>query len=197
MATFAQPLLRLAFFFSGILGCAMIASGLLLWSLKRQLQKKTDQFHFGHYLVNRLNITMIVGLPIAMLGYLYTNRFTTIQANTTNYEIYTFFSLWLLSFIIALLIKQQYLWKTLLKILILMAFLLPILNIFYLVNHQYIHSIQDYWLFLRVDLMIWLFAFIAMFLHQKITPIQNKAIHKIQKKLAQNEVLKTQQETQS
>ena len=196
MATFAQPLLRLAFFFSGILGCAMIASGLLLWSLKRQLQKKTDQFHFGYYLVNRLNITMIIGLPIAMLGYLYTNRFTTVQANTANYEIYTFFSLWLLSFIIALLIKQQYLWKTLLKILILMAFLLPILNIFYLVNHQYIHSIQDYWLFLRVDLMIWLFAFIAMFLHQKITPIQNKAIHKIQKKLAQNEALKTQQESQ-
>ena len=95
-----------------------------------------------------------------------------------------------------MLIKQQYLWKTLLKILILMAFLLPILNIFYLVNHQYIHSIQDYWLFLRVDLMIWLFAFIAMFLHQKITPIQNKAIHKIQKKLAQNEALKTQQESQ-
>ena len=33
MATIAQPLLRLAFFFSGILGCFMIASGLLLWSL--------------------------------------------------------------------------------------------------------------------------------------------------------------------
>ncbi|MGQ1247755.1 PepSY-associated TM helix domain-containing protein [Acinetobacter baumannii] len=52
MATFAQPLLRLGLFFSGILGCVMIASGLLLWSLKRQLQSKNSQFHFGYYLVD-------------------------------------------------------------------------------------------------------------------------------------------------
>lgn len=74
MARFAEPVLRLALFFSGILGCAMIASGLLLWSLKRQMQKKSYRFHFGYYLVNRLNIAMIIGLPIAMLAYLYANR---------------------------------------------------------------------------------------------------------------------------
>ena len=69
----------------------MIASGLLLWSLKRQLQKKNDDFHVGHYLVNRLNTTMIIGLPIAMLGYLYANRFVQLQSDTPNYEVYTFF----------------------------------------------------------------------------------------------------------
>lgn len=68
MATFAQPLLRLGLFFSGLLGCAMIGSGLLLWSLKRQLQNKQNQFHFGHYLVNRLNVSVIIGLPTAMLS---------------------------------------------------------------------------------------------------------------------------------
>ena len=44
MARFAEPVLRFALFFSGILGCAMIASGLLLWSLKRQMQKNRIVF---------------------------------------------------------------------------------------------------------------------------------------------------------
>ncbi len=63
MAHFAQPLLRFTLFFSGLLGCAMIASGLLLWSLKRQLQNKKQSLHFGHYMVNRLNTAAIIGLP--------------------------------------------------------------------------------------------------------------------------------------
>lgn len=188
MANFAQPLLRLGLFFSGLLGCAMIASGLLLWSLKRQLQKKNEQFHFGYYLVNRLNTALILGLPIAMLGYLYANRIVSIKADSPNYEIYTFFCLWLFSLIVALVSKQQYLWKTQLKLIIVMTLALPIFNLCYLFSNHYIHSIQDYWLFFRVDVMIWMFAFLSIFLHQKITPIQNKAVAKIQKKIADKQI---------
>ncbi|MEX5538934.1 PepSY-associated TM helix domain-containing protein, partial [Pseudomonas syringae] len=60
MAPFAQPLVRVALFISGILGCLMIASGLLLWSLKRQLKNKHNTFHFGHYMVNRFNVSALV-----------------------------------------------------------------------------------------------------------------------------------------
>ncbi|MEG0651334.1 MAG: PepSY-associated TM helix domain-containing protein, partial [Acinetobacter sp.] len=158
MAHFAQPILRLAFFFSGILGCAMIASGLLLWSLKRQIQNKTNRFHFGHYLVNRLNIAAIIGLPIAMLSYLYVNRLVQIQTDGPNYEIYSFFIVWLMGFLFALITPQQYLWKSQLKLFICLALALPILNIYYLISNYYINSIQQYWTFLRVDLMIVLFA---------------------------------------
>lgn len=91
MATFAQPLLRLGFFFSGILGCVMIASGLLLWSLKRQIQNKNCKFHFGHYLVDRLNVAAFVGLPCATVAYLSANRLFTVTSTTINYEIYSFF----------------------------------------------------------------------------------------------------------
>ena len=69
----------------------MIASGLLLWSLKRQLQNKNSKFHFGHYLVDRLNVATFVGLPCATLAYLYANRLFTVTATTVNYEIYSFF----------------------------------------------------------------------------------------------------------
>lgn len=183
MARFSEPTLRLGLFFSGILGCAMIASGLLLWSLKRQMQKKSERFHIGYYLVNRLNITMIIGLPIAMLGYLYANRFINIPAGAPNYEIYSFFSIWLGSFLLACLTPKQHVWKIQLKILILTAFMLPLINVYYLVSHQYIDSFATYWLFLRMDLILWLLALLALFLHQKITPIQQKAVNKIQAKL--------------
>lgn len=184
MATFAQPLLRLGLFFSGILGCVMIASGLLLWSLKRQLQNKNSQFHFGHYLVDRLNVATFVGLPCATLAYLYANRLFTVTATTVNYEIYSFFFVWLMSFIIALITKKQYLWQTQLGIFILLCIALPILNISYLLKNNYIQNFSGYWDFARIDLFFWLFAALAFFIFLKIKPIQHKASDKIQKKLS-------------
>lgn len=191
MANFAQPILRLAFFFSGVLGCTMIASGLLLWSLKRQIQNKTQRFHFGQYLVNRLNIAVILGLPIAMLSYLYANRLVQIQADGPNYEIYSFFIVWLMSFVFALMTPQQYLWKSQLKVFIGLALGLPFLNLYYLITHDHIQLFQQYWAFLRVDLMILLFAILAIFLHQKIVPIQQKSVAKIQQKLEKNQAKST------
>ena len=187
MATFAQPFLRMMFFFSGILGSVMIASGLLLWSLKRQIQNKNNTFHVGHYLVNRLNIAALLGLPIAMLAYFYSNRLITLNAQGPNYEIYTFFGVWLLSFLSALFFKQQWLWKSFLKVFIMLALVLPIFNVSWLIQHQYIQGLSSYWVFLKVDLMIFIFALLALFLHNKIEPIQRKATAKIKNKLAQKE----------
>ena len=183
MAHFAEPILRLALFFSGLLGCAMIASGLLLWSLKRNLQRKSQQFHFGHYLVHRLNIAIIIGLPIAMLSYLYSNRLFHLPVSMPNYEIYNFFAMWLLCFILGCLTPQSQLWKSQLKILMTFAFFLPLLNLYYLLQKQHIGSLSEYWVFLRIDLMIWIFAALAFFLHQNIVPIQQKAVRKVKAKL--------------
>ena len=183
MATFAQPALRLAFFFSGLLGCCMIASGLLLWSLKRQLQNKSGQFHFGHYLVDRLNIATFVGLPIAMLAYLYTNRIVTITTDIPNYEIYAFFTTWGLSLIIALGTPKQWLWRSQLIALSLVALSLSIFDFIYLLQHQYIHDLNHYWSFLRIDLFILLLAVFSFFLLKNIHPIQTKATEKISKKI--------------
>ncbi|MCH7313167.1 PepSY-associated TM helix domain-containing protein [Acinetobacter sp. ANC 3882] len=188
MATFAQPVLRFAFFCSGILGCLMIASGLLLWSLKRQIQNKSDQFHFGYYLVDRLNVAAFIGLPTAMLGYLFANRLVHVTETTPNYEIYTFFSIWALSFIIALFTKKQYLWKSQVFIFGLVALILPVYNLLYLINHQLITDLQSYWLFLRIDLFLLICALFAAFIFKNIQPIQQKSAQKIKAKLAKNEV---------
>lgn len=187
MATFAQPLLRLAFFCSGILGCLMIASGLLLWSLKRQIQNKSNQFNLGHYLVDRLNIATFIGLPIAMLAYMFTNRFVQITETTPNYEIYSFFVVWTLSLIIALFTKKQYLWQSQVAVLGIVGIVLPIYDLIYLLNHQLVTDFQSYWAFLRVDLFFILSAGFALFIYTNIHPIQQKSAQKIKAKLAQNE----------
>lgn len=183
MATFAQPLLRLGFFFSGILGCVMIASGLLLWSLKRQIQNKNSKFHFGHYLVDRLNVAAFVGLPCATVAYLSANRLFIVTSTTINYEIYSFFLVWLISLIIALITRKQHLWRTQLCFFIMLSIALPILNLSYLLKHEYVQSLRDYWTFARVDVFLWIFAALAIFIFCKIQPIQHKAVAKIQKKL--------------
>jgi len=188
MATFAQPILRLAFFLSGILGCLMIASGLLLWSLKRQIQNKSNQFHFGYYLVDRLNIATFIGLPIAMLSYLFANRLVHISGNTPNYEIYTFFSVWLFSFILALFTKKQYLWKSQIAVFGILAISLPIYDFIYLIQNQLISDFNSYWLFLRIDLFFIFFALFALFIYRNIQPIQMKATQKIKTKLAKSKV---------
>jgi uncharacterized iron-regulated membrane protein len=73
--SFAGTGLRWLYFASGILGSAMIATGLVLWTVKRRPKhEKTGGPDFGHRLVERLNVGMIAGLPAAVAAYLWANR---------------------------------------------------------------------------------------------------------------------------
>lgn len=166
----------------------MIASGLLLWSLKRQIQYKSPKFHFGYYLVDRLNIASFIGLPIAMLSYFLVNRLISSPSADLNYEIYTFFSVWMLSFVLALFTPKQYLWKSQIVIFALLAFSLPLYNLFYLLNHDLIANLGSYWLFLRVDLFFVACACFSAFIYKNIQPIHIKSTQKIKSKLIKNGV---------
>jgi uncharacterized iron-regulated membrane protein len=66
MAHGVDSVLRWLLFLSGILGTMMVASGLILWVVKRIPDvQKLGYKPFGHRLVEVLNITAITGLPIA------------------------------------------------------------------------------------------------------------------------------------
>ena len=166
MAPFAQPIIRLGLFFSGILGCLMIASGLLLWSLKRQIQKST--YSLGYYMVDRLNVSTFVGLPIAILGYFYTNRlFTVFYPHLPNYEIHVFFIIWLSCLFGSLVVKKENLWLVFLSIFFSFALLLP------LVSGYVIHRIGLF------ELFVWCFAGFSWFMLKNIQPIQKNAYQKL------------------
>lgn len=187
MAPFAGPILKLAFFFSGILGCLMIASGLLLWSVKRQIQNKAQRFHLGHYLVDRLNVATFVGLPTAIICYLYTNRLYTLShPNSPNQEISVFFISWLIMLCIACISKKQSLWSIQLFIFIVLSALLPITSIIVLLYFDYIQSLHDYMQYIQFDVFIWLFCGLSLFLWKNISPIQKQVQKKMQSKYQPN-----------
>ncbi len=187
MMTFAQPFLRIALFFSGILGCAMIASGLLLWSLKRQLQKSKKQFHFGHYLVDRLNMTALLGLSISILSFLSAYRINPMW-NLNISESFLFFSTWCLCLFISFFIPKQLLWKSFLKVFITFGFSLIILDLVYLYHYLIITPYFNDWKILTLDLFVLIFTFLAIFLHQKLEPIQTKAHEKLKNKISKSKI---------
>ena len=61
LGRFAEPLLRWLFFLSGIAGCLMVASGLVLWAVKQRqkvakAKAKGERAGAGLRLVESLNI---------------------------------------------------------------------------------------------------------------------------------------------
>ncbi|KAG1536024.1 hypothetical protein G6F50_015174 [Rhizopus delemar] len=70
-ARFAPTTMRWLFFLSGVAGTLMVATGLVLWTVKRRTQLPDPaRPHLGFRIVERLNIGFVTGLPVAMLAFL-------------------------------------------------------------------------------------------------------------------------------
>ncbi|MDR0702680.1 MAG: PepSY domain-containing protein [Azoarcus sp.] len=76
VAWFAGAGLRWLLFFSGLLGGAMIATGLVLWTVKRRARhaREGGAPSFGLRLVERLNVGVLAGLPVGIAAYFWANR---------------------------------------------------------------------------------------------------------------------------
>lgn len=107
MARFADIGLRWALFGFGLLGSLMIATGLVLWSVKRsakshlQASRKgavasnTGKAPFGERLVAAINIATLAGLPLACGVYIASNRLIPLGIEgRADVELAWFFSAW-------------------------------------------------------------------------------------------------------
>ncbi|MEC4721252.1 PepSY-associated TM helix domain-containing protein [Noviherbaspirillum sp. CPCC 100848] len=117
LAHFADPLLRALFFLCGLAGCAMVATGALLWAVKeRQKSAKAvangGRPGFGVRLVDSLNIGAIAGLPIALGAYFWGNRLLplTLEART-DAEASCFFAAWGISALLAQVSPTRRMWQ--------------------------------------------------------------------------------------
>jgi uncharacterized iron-regulated membrane protein len=131
---FAHPLLRWLFFVSGVAGCVMVATGLLLWSVKERQKyakalAKGGRVGLGLRLVDGLNVGAVAGLPLAMAVFFWANRFVPVGiAERPATEIACFFWAWGLAAVAGLAWPARRMWQIQLALGGLLFALLPVLN---------------------------------------------------------------------
>jgi uncharacterized iron-regulated membrane protein len=165
-----QLALRWLLFLSGVVGTFMIATGLVLWCVKRAPQQQKQGFKsFGYRLVEATNIAAIIGLPIACAGYFYANRFIPAQMEArTDLEIRTFFIVWLITLIYACFKASRQAWLELLAFATLAFALLPIIN--FMTGGQALWNAiaHDQWVIASFDLMMWVLAILFAYTFYKV-----------------------------
>lgn len=169
--------LRWLLFFSGIVGTLMVATGLILWCVKRAPQQEKQGFKsFGYRLVEVLNVAAIIGLPIACAVYFYANRFIPVQIEMRqNWEIRAFFVSWLIILIYSFFRSYRSAWLELLAFASLIFALLPVIN-FMTGGAGLWNSISnDLWLIASFDLAMWVLALLFLFAFFRVKNHKNKA----------------------
>ena len=130
-ARFAPTAMRWLFFLSGVAGTLMVATGLVLWTVKRREQLPDPaRPHQGLPLVERQNIGFVAGLPVAMLAFLWGNRLLpTALEQRSKAEVSVFFAAWALSLLHATLRLPRRAWVEQLACAGVLAILLPVFNV--------------------------------------------------------------------
>lgn len=162
--------LRWILFFSGVIGTLMIATGLILWCVKRAPQQQKQGYKsFGYRVVEVTNIAAIIGLPIACAAYFYANRFIPAGMEMRlNWEIRTFFIVWLLTLIYAIFRSHRQAWLELLIFATIAFALLPIINP--ITGGQGLWSTipNGQWVIATFDLAMWVLAILFFCAYRKV-----------------------------
>jgi len=162
--------LRWLLFMSGVVGTLMIATGLILWCVKRAPQQQKQGYKsFGYRLVEVTNIAAIIGLLIACAAYFYANRFIPADMDMRlNWEIRSFFIVWLLTLVYAMIRSNRQAWLELLMLATGTFALLPIVN--FLTGGQAIWNtiMHGQWVIASFDLAMWVLAILFWFSFKKV-----------------------------
>ncbi|UUS59941.1 MULTISPECIES: PepSY domain-containing protein [unclassified Acinetobacter] len=162
--------LRWLLYISGIVGTLMVATGLILWCVKRAPQQQKQGFKsFGYRTVEVTNIAAIIGLPIACAAFFYANRFIPVQLeNRSELEIRSFFIVWLLTLVYAIFRTHRQAWLELLAFATAIFALLPIVN--FMTGGQALWNtmVNGQWMIASFDLAMWLLAILFAYSFYKV-----------------------------
>jgi uncharacterized iron-regulated membrane protein len=150
---FAGLGLRWLYFLSGLLGVAMIGTGLMLWTVKRE--RDAHRSAFGWALVHRLNIGTIVGLPIGIAAYFWANRLIPADlAGRAQWEVHALFITWGLLLVHAHCRPLAKAWPEQLWIAAAAFGLLPVLNALTTQRHLGVTLPHGDWVLAGMDLTL-------------------------------------------
>lgn len=108
--------MRWVYFLAGIGGTIMVASGLVLWTVKRRRKlPDPDKPRLGFWIVERLNIATVGGFPLGCAAFLFANRIVPIGvADRAEMEIAILFYVWGAAALFALIAAPRIAWTVLL-----------------------------------------------------------------------------------
>lgn len=172
---FSAPALRLLFFVSGILGCAMIATGTLLWANKiRQKQQKQlkqgNKATLGLRLVEGLNLTFIAGLPLAASAFFYANRLLPLDmVNRAQWEANSFFLVLVTLGVIACFKRTLSVWRAVLALSGLSLIAIPVLNALTSDSNLLSNMSQGQWSLAGFDIICSIIGLSLLFARSKLS----------------------------
>ncbi|MDO9358956.1 MAG: PepSY-associated TM helix domain-containing protein [Polaromonas sp.] len=156
---FGDPLMRWLFFFSGLAGTVMVATGLLLWAVKERQKyakalAKGGRVSFGLWLVDGLNVGAIAGLPMAIAAYFWANRLVPLGiAERPQTEINLFFLVWGLATVAGLAWPKRRMWQAQLLVGGALFAGVPVLNAFTTATHLGVTIPAGMWNVAGLDLV--------------------------------------------
>ncbi|WP_243247796.1 PepSY-associated TM helix domain-containing protein [Pseudomonas maioricensis] len=122
------------YFVSGLLGMAMMATGTLLFTIKR---RNKSQKEFGaatariYRCIEAFNVASIAGIGVACIGYFYANRFIPVDVpDRATWEIRSFLLIWLATLIHALIRPTARAWAEQFAAAAVLCLCLPLLNFY-------------------------------------------------------------------
>ena len=165
---FADWWLRWLYLVAGLLGCAMIGTGLVLWTVKRRnqhLKRNAGAALFDAYglrLVEVLNAGTLVGLPIAVAAYFWANRLLPVgMADRAAWEMHCLFLTWGWLFLYAALRPLRKAWLEMAWMAVAAYGLIPLINALTTDRHLGITLVEGDWVLAGFDLSM--FGLAALF----------------------------------
>ena len=127
---FANVALRWLYFLSGLLGAAMVATGLVLWAKKRRAKLvRRGVGGSGLHFVERTNVAIIVGLPLGIAAYFLANRLLPVGMDgRAAWEMHCLYLVWGVCFAHAAARETSRAWREQVIALALACAAIPIVN---------------------------------------------------------------------
>jgi uncharacterized iron-regulated membrane protein len=123
--------MRWLYFLCGMASCAMIATGLVLFTVKRR-RRHDNEGAVGallYHAAERLNVAVVAGLALACVALLWANRLLPVElAQRSGWEVRVFFLVWLISLGHAIIRPRLSAWREQLGLGALLCIGLPLVN---------------------------------------------------------------------
>lgn len=175
---FSGPVLRWLYFLAGVGGTIMVASGLVLWTVKRRTKLPDPaRPHFGFRLVERLNIGVIAGSCAGLAVYFLANRLLPVElAHRPDWEINSLFIAWGAIFTWTIARPARKAWIEALGACAALYAMIPIVNALTTARGLVPSLIAGDWIFAGFDLVMLVMAAGCAFTAWKVATHQPKTV---------------------